>query len=41
MRPEQIKDEVGRLGLSEKFLLVESLWDSTAISNSNAKLAKA
>jgi len=34
MRPEQIKDEVGRLGLSEKLLLVEDIWDSIAISNS-------
>ena len=34
MRPEQIKDEVGRLGLSEKLLLVEDIWDSIAASNS-------
>ncbi len=34
MRPEQIKDEISRLGLSEKFLLVEDIWDSIATSNS-------
>ena len=34
MRPEQIKDEVSRLGLSEKLLLVEDIWDSIAASNS-------
>jgi len=35
MRPEQIKDEVSRLGLSEKLLLVEDIWDSIAVSNSD------
>lgn len=34
MRPEQIKDEVSKLGLSEKLLLVEDIWDSIAVSNS-------
>ena len=34
MRPEQIIDEVGRLGLSEKLLLVEDIWDSIVDSNS-------
>ena len=34
MRPEQIQDEVSRLGLSEKLLLVEDIWDSIAVSNS-------
>ena len=34
MRPEQIKDEVDRMGLAEKLLLVEDIWDSIAISNS-------
>ncbi len=34
MRPEQIRDEVGKLGLSEKLLLVEDIWDSIAVSNS-------
>ncbi len=35
MRPEQIKDEVSRLRLSEKLLLVEDIWDSIAVSNSD------
>ena len=34
MRPEQIKDQVSRLGLSEKLMLVEDIWDSIAVSNS-------
>ncbi len=34
MRSEQIKDEISRLGLSEKLLLVEDIWDSIAASNS-------
>ena len=34
MRPEQIKDEVGSLGLPEKIMLVEDIWDSIAVSNS-------
>ena len=33
MRPEQIKDEVSRLELSEKLMLVEDIWDSIAASN--------
>ena len=33
MRPEQIKDEINRLELSEKSLLVEEVWDSIAIGN--------
>jgi putative addiction module component (TIGR02574 family) len=34
MRPDQIKDEINRLDLSEKPLLVEDLWDSIAAGNS-------
>ena len=34
MKPEQIKDEINRLELSEKLLLVEDIWDSIATSNS-------
>ena len=34
MSSEQIKDEISRLGLSEKLLLVEDIWDSIAASNS-------
>ncbi len=33
MRPEEIKDEISRLELSEKLLLVEDIWDSIASSN--------
>ncbi len=34
MKPDQIKDEINRLELSEKLLLVEAIWDSIAASNS-------
>ncbi len=34
MRPDQIKDEINRLELSEKLLLVEDVWDAIATSNS-------
>ena len=34
MRPDQIKDEISRLELSEKLLLVEDVWDAIAASNS-------
>jgi len=34
MRPEKIKDEISKLELSEKLLLVEDVWDSIAASNS-------
>lgn len=34
MRAEQIKQEINRLELSEKLLLVEDIWDSIAASNS-------
>ncbi|MCO6412683.1 MAG: addiction module protein [Thiogranum sp.] len=33
MRPDQIKDEISRLELSEKLLLVEDVWDAIAASN--------
>ena len=39
MRSEQIKDEISRLGLSEKLLLVEDIWDSIATSNSEIPMA--
>jgi putative addiction module component (TIGR02574 family) len=38
MRPEQIRDEINRLELSEKLLLVEDIWDSIAASNSELPL---
>ena len=34
MRTEEIKVEINRLEMSEKLLLVEELWDSIAIGNS-------
>ncbi len=34
MRPEKIKDEISKLELSEKLLLVEDIWDSIAAGNS-------
>jgi putative addiction module component (TIGR02574 family) len=34
MKPEQLKDEINRLGLAEKLLLAEDIWDSIAASNS-------
>ena len=34
MRPDQIKDEISRLELSEQLLLVEDIWDSIATRNS-------
>ncbi|MCP4681605.1 MAG: addiction module protein [Desulfobacterales bacterium] len=33
MITEEIKDEIGKLELSEKLLLVEDIWDSIATSN--------
>ncbi len=33
MRPDQIKDEIDGLELSEKLILVEDVWDSIAASN--------
>ncbi len=33
MRPNQIKDEINKLELSEKLILVEDIWDSIAASN--------
>jgi len=35
MRPEKLKNEINRLGLSEKLLLVEDIWDSISDSNSD------
>jgi|GEM_PF-422149 len=34
MRPDKIRSEIGGLELSEKLLLVEDIWDSIAIGNS-------
>ncbi len=34
MRPNEIIKEINKLGLSEKLILVEDIWDSIAMSNS-------
>jgi len=34
VKPHQIKEEIDRLELSEKLLLVEDIWDAIAASNS-------
>ncbi|MCP4104064.1 MAG: hypothetical protein GY749_00765 [Desulfobacteraceae bacterium] len=39
MRSEEIRQEVSRMGLAEKLLLVEDLWDSIALENSELPLA--
>ena len=38
MRSEQIKEQISRLGLSEKLLLVEDIWDSIAQDNDDIPL---
>ena len=38
MITDQIKNEVERLSLSEKLLIVEDIWDSIAASNSEIPL---
>lgn len=39
MRAEEIKKEIEKLGVAEKLLLVEDLWDSIAVSNSEVTLS--
>ncbi len=39
MRPDQIKEEIKQLELSEKLILVEDIWDSIAASNSDIPMA--
>ncbi len=34
MKPEEIKQEINKLNLAEKLLLVEDIWDSIAQGNS-------
>ena len=38
MKPDQIKDEISRLELSEKLRLVEDIWDAIAAENSEIPL---
>lgn len=33
MNPKKLKDEIDKLELSEKLILVEDIWDSIAASN--------
>ena len=33
MKPEQIREEIAKMDLSEKLLLVEDIWDSIAAAN--------
>jgi putative addiction module component (TIGR02574 family) len=33
MKPEEIKQEIGKLNLAEKLLLIEDVWDSIAQAN--------
>ena len=33
MRPEEIRNEINQLELSEKLLLVEDIWDSIAVGS--------
>ncbi len=39
MRPDEIKKEISELGLSEKLLLVEDIWDSIAADNSEIPMS--
>lgn len=38
MTPDQIKNEISRLELSEKMLLVEDIWDAITAENSEIPL---
>jgi len=38
MRPEEIKQKISELSLSEKLLLVEDIWDSIAASSPDLPL---
>jgi len=38
MKVEEIRHKVNQLGLAEKLLLVEDVWDSIALSNSELPL---
>lgn len=40
MRPDEIKQKIDKLNLSEKLLLIEDVWDSIAQSNSELPLHK-
>jgi putative addiction module component (TIGR02574 family) len=40
MRPEEIKQQINNLALSEKLLLIEDVWDSIALSNDELPIAE-
>ena len=40
MRPNEIVKEIDKLGLSEKLLLVEDVWDGIAINNKELPMRK-
>ena len=40
MLPQQIKNEISKLAISEKLLLVEDIWDSIAATNSEPPLSE-
>lgn len=39
MRPEEIKEHINRLKLSEKLLLIEEVWDSIAQENNELPIS--
>lgn len=40
MKPDEIKQEIKKLNLSEKLLLIEDVWDSIAQDNSELPIAE-
>jgi putative addiction module component (TIGR02574 family) len=40
MRTEEIRNEINEMGLSEKLLLVEDIWDSIAEGNAELPMAE-
>ena len=38
MRPEEIMQEINKLKLSEKLLLIEDVWDSIALSDKDLSM---
>jgi putative addiction module component (TIGR02574 family) len=40
MRPDAIKQEINKLNLSEKLLLIEDVWDSIALNNAELPMTE-
>ena len=40
MRADEIKQEIGKLNLAEKLILIEDVWDSIAQSNSELSMSE-